>query len=165
MTRTAPPTTESDVRIARVHLRLGQLTLARAELEDLNRRVLLDTASLAILAEARWRTGEVATAADAAQAHIDAGAGNLAQVGDTLDADGVQLAGIARLIFELRHQGQAHPVVQALFQFHDRRRIPGGGAPQQTAGAHFHLRHTVQDVGRIDPVGQAGGGQGGGRQT
>ena len=73
MTRSAPPTTESDVRIARVHLRLGQLTLARAELEDLNRRVLLDTASLAILAEARWRTGEIATAADAAQAHIDAG--------------------------------------------------------------------------------------------
>jgi tetratricopeptide (TPR) repeat protein len=65
--------TTDDVRIARVHLRLGQLTLARAELEDLNRRELLDTTSLANLAEARWRTGDVATAAEAAQAHIDAG--------------------------------------------------------------------------------------------
>jgi hypothetical protein len=73
MTTTPVPADEADVRIARVHLRLGQLTLARAELEDLNRRELLDPTSLAILAEARWRTGEVATAAEAAQAHIDAG--------------------------------------------------------------------------------------------
>jgi hypothetical protein len=72
--RTTPaPADEADVRIARVHLRLGQLTLARAELEDLNRRELLDTTALASLAEARWRTGEVATAAEAAQAHIDGG--------------------------------------------------------------------------------------------
>ena len=62
-----------DVRVARVHLRLGQFTLARAELEDLNRRALLDTTSLAVLAEARWRTGDVSAAAEAAQAHIDAG--------------------------------------------------------------------------------------------
>lgn len=62
-----------DVRIARVHLRVGQLTLARAELEDLLRRDLLDAASLATLAEARWRTGDTAAAADAAQAHLDAG--------------------------------------------------------------------------------------------
>jgi hypothetical protein len=69
-----PSTTRADdVRIARVHLRLGQLTLARAELEDLDRREPLDTASLAVLAEARWRTGDVANAAGAAQAHIDAG--------------------------------------------------------------------------------------------
>lgn len=67
------PTRADDVRIARVHLRLGQFTLARAELEDLHRRDQLDTGSLAVLAEARWRTGDVATAAEAAQAHIDAG--------------------------------------------------------------------------------------------
>ncbi|MEO8273172.1 MAG: hypothetical protein ABI620_03830 [Chloroflexota bacterium] len=73
MTMLRAPAGEADVRIARVHLRLGQLTLARAELEDLNHRELLDTASLASLAEARWRTGDVATAATAAQAHIDAG--------------------------------------------------------------------------------------------
>jgi hypothetical protein len=62
-----------DVRVARVHLRLGQLTLARAELEDLYRKELLDPTSLAVLAEARWRTGDSAGAADAAEAHLDAG--------------------------------------------------------------------------------------------
>ena len=71
--QTAVANHQADVRIARVHLRLGQLTLARAELEDLNRRDLLDTATLAVLAEARWRTGAVGSAAGAAQAHIDAG--------------------------------------------------------------------------------------------
>lgn len=67
------PEAADDVRLARVHLRLGQLTLARAELEDLLRRDLLDAASLATLAEARWRTGDTGAAADAAQAHLDAG--------------------------------------------------------------------------------------------
>ncbi len=71
-TALAPPR-DDEVRLARVHLRLGQLTLARAELEDLLRRDQLDPTSFAILAEARWRTGDTAAAADAAQAHIDAG--------------------------------------------------------------------------------------------
>jgi hypothetical protein len=62
-----------DLRVARVHLRLGQLTLARAELEDLLRRDGLDVAGLAALAEARWRTGDGAGAAEAALAHLDAG--------------------------------------------------------------------------------------------
>ena len=62
-----------DIRIARVHLRLGQLTLARAELEDLLRREALDTNGLAALAEARWRTGEGDAAAEAAAAHLHAG--------------------------------------------------------------------------------------------
>jgi hypothetical protein len=65
--------TADDVRMARVHLRLGQLVLARAELEDMFRQDVLDTASLAVLAEARWRTGDGAGAAGAAQAHLDAG--------------------------------------------------------------------------------------------
>jgi hypothetical protein len=70
-TATAPGA--DDVRVARVHLRLGQLTLARAELEDLYRRELLDPTALAVLAEARWRTGDSIGAAAAAEAHLDAG--------------------------------------------------------------------------------------------
>lgn len=73
---TAPPTDGSrldDIRIARVHLRLGQLTLARAELEDLLRRDRLDVHGLAFLAEARWRTGDADAAADAARAHLEGG--------------------------------------------------------------------------------------------
>lgn len=62
-----------DIRIARVHLRLGQLALARAELEDLLRRDALDTSGLAALAEARWRTGDGDAAAEAAAAHLGAG--------------------------------------------------------------------------------------------
>ena len=67
------PARINDLRMARVHLRMGQLTLARAELEDLYRRDALDTVGLAVLAEARWRTGEGPAAAAAALAHLDAG--------------------------------------------------------------------------------------------
>lgn len=62
-----------DVRLARIHLRLGQLTLARAELEDLLRRDVLDSNGLAALAEVRWRMGDGDAAAQAAVAHLDAG--------------------------------------------------------------------------------------------
>ena len=71
----APPSNRhaDDVRVAQVHLRLGQLTLARAELEDLLRRNALDSHSMAALAEARWRTGDSAGAAEAAFTHVEAG--------------------------------------------------------------------------------------------
>ena len=62
-----------DIRIARVHLRLGELTLARAELEDLLRRDALDVNGLAALAEVRWRTGDGDGAAEAAVSHLNAG--------------------------------------------------------------------------------------------
>jgi len=62
-----------DIRVARVHLRMGQLTLARAEFEDLFREDRLDLSGMAMLAEARWRTGAVSGAADAATAHLEAG--------------------------------------------------------------------------------------------
>lgn len=62
-----------DIRVARVHLRMGQLTLARAELEDLFREDRLDLSGMAMLAEVRWRTGDGTGAADAATAHIEAG--------------------------------------------------------------------------------------------
>ncbi len=66
-------TVRDDLRLARIHLRMGQLLLARAELEDLFARDALDVAGLAGLAEARWRTGEGPGAAEAAQAHLEAG--------------------------------------------------------------------------------------------
>jgi hypothetical protein len=73
LTPASDPARINDLRMARVHLRMGQLTLARAELEDLHRRDALDVVGLAVLAEARWRTGEGPAAADAALAHIAAG--------------------------------------------------------------------------------------------
>ena len=75
-TPTAAPKRESpddDLRIARVHLRMGQLTLALAELEDLRGRDALGPQGMAVLAEARWRMGDGAGAAAAAEAHLEGG--------------------------------------------------------------------------------------------
>ena len=58
-------TRSMDLVLARAHLRLGSLTLARAELEALDASGRLDTDGMLDLAEARWRTGDL-VAADAA---------------------------------------------------------------------------------------------------
>jgi len=65
-----PPT---DRRLAAVHLRMGQLGLARAELEALAGSGGLDGPSLLVLAEARWRTGDLTGAGEAAQAYLATG--------------------------------------------------------------------------------------------
>jgi len=62
-----------DLALARLHLRTGSLGLARAELEALAGRSRLDERALADLAEARWRTGDLSGAGEAAQAHLAAG--------------------------------------------------------------------------------------------
>jgi len=62
-----------DRRFATLHLRLGGLALARAELEDIQRRSQLDAPGLADLAEARWRSGDLGAAATAAADHLAAG--------------------------------------------------------------------------------------------
>jgi hypothetical protein len=64
---------DGEARLARLHLRVGMLALARSELEDLERRGLLDAAGRASLAEARWRSGDIDEAAPAARAHLEAG--------------------------------------------------------------------------------------------
>jgi hypothetical protein len=56
----------ADLVLAGVHLRLGSLALARAELETLAGRDALDSAGILDLAEARWRTGDVEGAGEAA---------------------------------------------------------------------------------------------------
>jgi hypothetical protein len=65
-----PPT---DRRLAGIHLRLGLLGLARAELEALAGSGGLDNEALVFLAEARWRTGDLVGAGEAAQAYLTAG--------------------------------------------------------------------------------------------
>jgi tetratricopeptide (TPR) repeat protein len=62
-----------DARLARLHLRLGQIELARAELEALAGTSELDGDTLLALAEARWRTGDLPGAGEAAQACLDGG--------------------------------------------------------------------------------------------
>jgi tetratricopeptide (TPR) repeat protein len=67
----APVARLPDLVMARVHLRLGSLGLARAELETLAGRDLLDDEAIRDLAEARWRTGDVTGAGEAAAAYLE----------------------------------------------------------------------------------------------
>ena len=74
---TSPPlerrttTRDPDLIIARAHLRLGSLGLARAELETMAGRDRLDDEGIRDLAEARWRTGDVTGAGEAAAAYLE----------------------------------------------------------------------------------------------
>jgi hypothetical protein len=61
----------ADLVLARLHLRLGSLGLARAELESMAGRNTLDDQGIRDLAEVRWRTGDLAGAGDAAAAYLD----------------------------------------------------------------------------------------------
>jgi hypothetical protein len=62
---------DPDLILARAHLRLGSLGLARAELETLAGRNRLDDDGIRDLAEARWRTGDTAGAGEAAAAFLE----------------------------------------------------------------------------------------------
>ena len=61
------------LRLARLHLRMGSLALARAELESFAGAGTLDESALVDLAEVRWRTGDLAGAGEAARAALARG--------------------------------------------------------------------------------------------
>lgn len=62
----AAPHRPADLALARIHLRLGSLELARTELEMLAAADALDGAGRVDLAEVRWRTGDLVRAGEAA---------------------------------------------------------------------------------------------------
>lgn len=62
-------------RLAGIHLQAGSLALARSELEALASRGAVSAIGHAVLAEARWRGGDLERAAEAAAAHQAAGGG------------------------------------------------------------------------------------------
>jgi hypothetical protein len=70
----APATAGAAGRLARLHLGTGLLRLARVELEELAGEGRLDADGVLDLAEARWRTGDLRGAAEAAGAWLEAGA-------------------------------------------------------------------------------------------
>jgi hypothetical protein len=71
LTRAAPPPSRTvELILARAHLRLGSLALARVELETLAGLRRLDIGGLVDLAEVRWRTGDLLGAGDAASAAL-----------------------------------------------------------------------------------------------
>ena len=65
------------LRLARVHLRTGAGALARAELEAAAGAGELDDDALVDIAEARWRTGDLAGAGEAAAASLATGGDDL----------------------------------------------------------------------------------------
>jgi hypothetical protein len=64
-------TRDPDLVLARLHLLLGSLSLARTELEMLAGRGALDDEAIRDLAETRWRTGDLGGAGDAAAAWLE----------------------------------------------------------------------------------------------
>jgi hypothetical protein len=66
-----PAERAADLVLARIHLRLGSLGLARAELESLAGRNALDDEGIRDLAEVRWRTGDLPGAGEAAAAYLE----------------------------------------------------------------------------------------------
>jgi len=92
-----------DLRLAGIHLRAGSTWLARAELEAAAGAGALDREALADLAEARWRTGDLAAGAAAAGAHLEAGGTSAAALvvaaeaaaAEGRDADARELVGRA----------------------------------------------------------------------
>ena len=57
--RPTPTSARAELVLARVHLRMGSMGLARAELETLAGRNGLDDEGIRDLAEVRWRTGDL----------------------------------------------------------------------------------------------------------
>jgi len=88
-----PPVDDASVRLrlARIHLRTGSLALARSELETLSILDQLDLLGQLDLAEARWRTGEIRGAGDAALAYVSSGGS--AVLGYVIAAEGHAFAG------------------------------------------------------------------------
>ena len=70
---TAAERRSTDVALARLHLRLGSLSLARAEFETLAGRGPLDDGALVDLAEVRWRTGDTILGGEAATTALEHG--------------------------------------------------------------------------------------------
>jgi hypothetical protein len=64
---------DPDLVLAGLHLRLGALGLARAELEGFAGAGRLDPPALADLAEVRWRTGDLVGAGEAASVALESG--------------------------------------------------------------------------------------------
>lgn len=142
--------------LARAHLRLGSLALARAELEILADEGGLDLPGQVDLAEVRWRTGDLAGAGDAASTAL--GAGEDAPVALAIAAEAA--AGLGRPNEARRLANQAmHRVIgsiDALFAGMSRSGVwPADAAePPPTAGTLFHREPTPpldHRAGDVDP--------------
>jgi hypothetical protein len=157
---------DGEVRLAVLHLRVGLLVLARSELEDLERRGLLDALGRAWLAEARWRSGDMDDAATAARAHLDAGGDDpvaLCIAAESAALDG--RPGEARALIDRLGPPDA-ATLDALFAGMPRRAFwPSiGGDPTTTETLFGEASHLV-DAGRRDRLGPSSEQSPGRRET
>jgi hypothetical protein len=158
---TAVPTISAEaadgIRLARLHLRVGLLALALAELEDFERQHLLSGADRALLAEARWRTGDADGATDAARAHLDAGGTDpiaLCIAAEAAAADG--RPGEARSLMDRLGLPDA-ATLDALFAGMPRRAF-WPSAPPEATGAETLFGEVAGSGGRAGFAGRAEAG-------
>ncbi len=148
-----------DQQLARIHLWSGALLLARAELEALAARDLLDPAGLADLAEARWRTGDLERAAESASAHLAAGGDR--PIARVIAAEAAAAAGRPEVAKEHVTATGALSVAEldAVFAGMPQRAIWASAVPTRDA-----QEVATQAPGEGDPstTGPADGGPGGG---
>ena len=155
------PEVADQIRLARLHLRVGLLALALAELEDLERRGLLTATDRAVLAEARWRTGDTDGAADAARAHLDAGGLEpvaLSIAAEAAAADG--RPGEARTLMDRLGPLDAS-ALDALFAGMPRRAFWPSAPPERNeSDTPFDNGPAATDVAARRPAGAAGAAYG-----
>ena len=135
-----------DLALARAHLRLGSLALARTELETLAGLGALDAPGLVDLAEVRWRTGDLPGAGEAAVVALDAGADDpvaLVIAAEAASADG--RPGEARRLATLA-MSRLRGRIDRVFAGMPRSAVwpPDAAEPPPTAGTLFH-RDTDDD--------------------
>jgi hypothetical protein len=135
-----------DLALARAHLRLGSLALARTELETLAGLGSLDAPGLVDLAEVRWRTGDLPGAGEAAVVALDAGADDpvaLVIAAEAASADGRPSE--ARRLATLAMSG-LHGRIDTVFAGMPRSPMwpPDAAEPPPTAATMFH-RDTDDD--------------------
>jgi hypothetical protein len=126
--------------LARAHLRLGSLTLARAELEILAGQGALDLVGQVDLAEVRWRTGDLVSAGEAA--NVALGGGEEAPVALAIAAEAAAALGRPNEARQLAGRAieRADGPIDALFAGMPRSAVwPADAAePPPTAGTLFH---------------------------
>lgn len=152
----APSHRPVELALARAHLRLGSLALARAELEILAAAGALDMPGHVDLAEVRWRTGDLTGAGEAAAAAL--GAGEDQPVALVIAAEAAAALGRPNEARRLANDAMEHVdgSIDALFAGMPRSGVwPTDAAePPPTAGTLFHHEPApVEDrrAGDTDP--------------
>jgi hypothetical protein len=89
-------------------------------------------------------------------AGVDINARDLAEIGDSLDRQGVELLRLAHVLLELAEDRQAEPVAEPMFKLDNGGRLAAGRAPLELRAAYLDFGDAVHHIGIIDFLAQAG---------